>query len=55
MTKFTCYVCSTPLTWGGDHDTTEDDSQHMIVSNFTCSNCGSYVEVWHGDKEGADD
>jgi len=89
MTKFTCYVCSTPLTWGGDHgwvkkmfidpspanrkfpaslydnpyltedgayeanllDTTEDDRQHLIVSNFTCSHCNSYVEVCHGDKE----
>ena len=41
-----CYHCGTELTWGGDHDT-EFDGEEAIVTNLSCENCGTYVEVYY--------
>ena len=42
-----CHNCATELIWGGDHDIDDDDNDYIIVSNLTCPNCKSYVEVYH--------
>lgn len=40
-----CWHCKFNLTWGGDHDTEEDDD-FCMVTNLTCGNCGSFVLVY---------
>ena len=49
-----CWHCNTELIWGGDHDIkswspNEDEpaEEFDMVSNLTCPNCQSYVEVYH--------
>ena len=41
-----CWHCKSKLVWGGDHDC-DEDSEFLIVSNFTCPKCNSYVEVFY--------
>ena len=48
-----CWHCNTELIWGGDHDCEEDDP-YLIVTNLSCPNCGSFVEVYY-PKEQDDD
>ncbi len=43
-----CYACNTPLIWGGDHDR-EEGSEHLIETNLSCPECGSFVIVYHGN------
>ena len=43
--RFTCWHCGSELVWGGDHDLEQED--YDIVSNFSCMNCETYVEVYH--------
>ena len=38
------------LIWGGDHDT-EDNEDYDIVSNLSCPNCHSAVDVWHPSEK----
>ena len=47
-----CWHCNTELIWGGDHDLVslqgmEDSEDYDIVSNLSCPECNSYVEVYH--------
>ena len=43
-----CWHCNTELIWGGDHDIDDvEDREDDIVTNLTCPNCESYVEVYH--------
>ena len=42
-----CWHCDTELIWGGDHDT-EDNEDYDIVSNLSCPEWHSFVEVYHG-------
>ena len=41
-----CWHCNTKLIWGGDQDIDEEDEQYRIVSNLSCPNCDSFVEVY---------
>ncbi len=41
-----CWHCSTKLIWGGDHDIEEENESYSIVTNLSCPNCDSYVEVY---------
>jgi hypothetical protein len=48
-----CWHCNTELIWGADHDI-EDESDHfLILTNLSCPNCGSHVDVYlpKWDKE----
>ena len=45
-----CWHCDTELIWGGDHDT-EDNEDYDIVSNLSCPNCHSAVDVWHPSEK----
>ena len=48
-----CWHCDTKLIWGGDHDCEEDDP-YLFVTNLSCPNCKSFVEVYY-PKEKDDD
>ena len=41
-----CWHCKTELIWGADHDL-EDNDEFIMVTNLSCPNCGSYVEVYY--------
>jgi len=45
-----CWHCNHELIWGGDHDI-EDDEDFAIVTNLSCPNCNSYVEVFYPSKK----
>ena len=45
-----CWHCGHELIWGGDHDT-EDNEDYDIVSNLSCPNCHSAVDVWHPSEK----
>ena len=45
-----CYVCNTPLIWGGDHDLEEEEYNHKLLTNLSCNNCDSIVLVYHDGK-----
>tara|TARA_R100001443_G_scaffold62825_1_gene72747 strand:+ start:480 stop:653 length:174 start_codon:yes stop_codon:yes gene_type:complete len=41
-----CWHCNHELIWGGDHDVQEEDEDYEIVTNLSCPECNSYVEVY---------
>ena len=43
-----CWHCKTELIWGGDHDIDEEseDCEYDMVTNLSCPNCESFVEVY---------
>ena len=41
-----CWHCNTELIWGGDHDIEEESDEFCMVTNLSCPECGSYVEVY---------
>ena len=44
--------CKHELIWGGDHDIEEEDNEeYMMVSNLSCPQCDSFVEVYYPRKE----
>ena len=45
-----CWHCNTELIWGGDHDT-EDNEMYDIVSNLSCPDCHTAVDVWHPSEK----
>ena len=50
-----CWHCKTELIWGGDHDLDMDMTpEYSIVTNLSCPQCKSYVEVYY-PREGYDD
>jgi hypothetical protein len=40
-----CWHCKTELIWGGDQDC-EDSETYLMVTNLSCPNCQSVVEVY---------
>tara|TARA_X000001382_G_scaffold113164_1_gene90820 strand:+ start:1042 stop:1215 length:174 start_codon:yes stop_codon:yes gene_type:complete len=48
-----CWHCKTELIWGGDHDIEEEDGFYSMVTNLSCPQCESYVEVYY-PKENMD-
>ena len=49
-----CWHCGTQLIWGGDYDIEDENDEYMIVTNLSCPNCNSYIEVYYPkekDKE----
>tara|TARA_R110001592_G_scaffold2277_2_gene13815 strand:+ start:388 stop:552 length:165 start_codon:yes stop_codon:yes gene_type:complete len=41
-----CWHCNNELIWGGDHDIEDEDDEYSVVSNLSCSMCGSFVNVY---------
>lgn len=46
-----CWHCNHELIWGGDHDIEEENEEYTIITNLSCPNCNSYVEVYYPRKE----
>ena len=42
-----CWHCNTKLIWGGDHDIEEENDAYSIVTNLSCPECHSFVEVYY--------
>ena len=40
-----CWHCNKELIWGGDHDL-EGDEEYQMVTNLSCPECNSFVEVY---------
>jgi|TARA_Y100000034_G_scaffold56450_1_gene69152 Zn finger protein HypA/HybF involved in hydrogenase expression len=45
-----CWHCKKELIWGGDHDL-EDNEEYEIITNLSCPNCHSYVEVYYPSEK----
>jgi hypothetical protein len=41
-----CWHCGYELIWGGDHDLEDEVEEYVMVTNLSCPNCNSYVEVY---------
>jgi len=50
-----CWHCQTELIWGGDHDCEEDNEFFCMVTNLTCPECGTFVEVYLPKEEEQED
>ena len=49
-----CWHCKTELIWGGDHDIDHEDDNYAMVTNLSCPNCESIVDVYYPkEKEDA--
>ena len=54
-----CWHCNTELIWGGDHDIEEEGNfiknpkqiTYSMVTNLSCPNCNSFVEVYYPKEE----
>ena len=46
-----CWVCNTELIWGGDHDLEEEYDSHKIITDLSCPQCDTFVEVYHGKEK----
>jgi|TARA_R100001079_G_scaffold88058_1_gene50730 formate dehydrogenase maturation protein FdhE len=49
-----CYACQSELIVGGDESTNEEDEEHAMVTNLSCSVCNAFVIVYWGSKEKKD-
>tara|TARA_R110000751_G_scaffold205432_2_gene309653 strand:+ start:1057 stop:1251 length:195 start_codon:yes stop_codon:yes gene_type:complete len=45
-----CWHCETKLIWGGDHDI-DENNEYEIVTNLSCPQCHSFVEVYYPSKQ----
>ena len=45
--KMKCWHCNTTLTWGNDHDISEEDSEYQMVTNLSCPKCLSIVDIYY--------
>ena len=48
--RIKCPLCGGTLIWGGDNDACDlsdmyDDDDGAIMGNYTCSQCGRYIEI----------
>lgn len=41
-----CWHCKAELIWGGDHDLEDDFEEFSMVTNLSCPDCDSHVEVY---------
>jgi len=46
-----CWHCNHELIWGGDLEVEEENEEYIIITNLSCPNCNSYVEVYYPRKE----
>ena len=46
-----CWHCSTELIWGGDHDIEEENEDYSMVTNLSCPECYSFVEVYYPSEK----
>ena len=43
-----CYWenCGAVLTWGGDHDVTDENTEYSMETNLTCPECETFYLVF---------
>jgi len=46
-----CWHCNTQLIWGGDDDIEEEDGTYSMVTNLSCPQCYSFVEVYYPKEQ----
>ena len=46
-----CWHCNTELIWGGDHDIEEENEDYAMVTNLSCPECHSLVDVYHPSEK----
>ena len=49
-----CWHCGHKLIWGGDHDL-EDEEEYSMVTNLSCPQCHSHVDVYFPREKSAKD
>ena len=42
-----CWHCKQQLIWGGDQDIDEENESFSVLTNLSCPDCGSAVEVYY--------
>ena len=47
-----CWHCGYTLIWGGDHDIEEENKSFSMLTNLSCPECGSFVEVYLPKEKG---
>ena len=50
-----CWHCNTKLIWGGDHDIEEENEDYSMVTNLSCPECHSFVEVYYPSETTKED
>tara|TARA_R110000744_G_scaffold23549_5_gene59655 strand:+ start:9595 stop:9768 length:174 start_codon:yes stop_codon:yes gene_type:complete len=46
-----CWHCEEELIWGGDEDIEEENEEFSMVTNLSCPNCNSFVEVYYPKEQ----
>ena len=46
-----CYLCEAEVYWNGDDDYEIDENTSSILSNYTCSACEAFIEVYHPEEK----
>ena len=46
-----CWHCKKELIWGGDHDIEAENKDYDMVTNLSCPECHSAVDVYHPSKK----
>ena len=46
-----CWHCNTKLIWGGDHDIEEENDTYSMVTNLSCPERHSFVEVYYPSEQ----
>ena len=41
-----CMICNNELIWNGDHDLTMKSDEYSLQSNYSCPECGLYLEAY---------
>ena len=47
-----CWHCGYTLICGGDHDIEEENEFFSMLTNLSCPECGSFVEVYLPKEKG---
>lgn len=53
VSSVNCWHCNTELIWGGDQDI--DDEFYVMVTNLSCPNCESIVDVYYPKEKEDED
>jgi len=46
-----CWHCGEVLIWSADHDIEDENTEYSMVTNLSCPNCESHVDVYKPKKE----
>jgi len=49
-----CWHCNTELIWVADHDISEEEDNYSMVTNLSCPECKSVVDIHYPKKTNKD-